>query len=106
MMLRRQILAITAAAAAAIVTGCASSPPTAQELAAKRSGIDAAVDATLSRLYAQSRSAQEMSSKARGVLVFPDVKQAGFIVGGEYGEGALRVGGRTAGFYRTTSGSI
>jgi lipid-binding SYLF domain-containing protein len=45
-------------------------------------------------------------SKARGVLVFPSVIQAGFIVGGQYGEGALRVGGSTVGYYSTVSGSV
>ena len=40
------------------------------------------------------------------MLVFPSVLQAGFIVGGQYGEGALRVGGGTVGYYSTTSGSF
>jgi lipid-binding SYLF domain-containing protein len=40
------------------------------------------------------------------VLVFPSVISAGFWVGGQYGEGALRVGGRTAGYYSTVAGSF
>lgn len=45
-------------------------------------------------------------SKAQGVLVFPNVIQAGFIVGGQHGDGALRAGGSTVGYYSTTSGSF
>ena len=48
----------------------------------------------------------EFLQKAKGVLVFPSVIKAGFIVGGEYGEGALRVGGKTVGYYSTAAGSI
>lgn len=29
-----------------------------------------------------------------------------FIIGGEYGEGALRIGGKTVGYYSTAAGSI
>ena len=45
-------------------------------------------------------------AKSRGVLVFPSVLQVGFIVGGQYGEGALRVGGSSVGYYSTVSGSF
>jgi len=38
--------------------------------------------------------------------VFPSVLQAGFVVGGQYGEGALRVGGESVGYYSTVSGSF
>jgi lipid-binding SYLF domain-containing protein len=36
----------------------------------------------------------------------PNVKKAAFIIGGEYGEGALRIGGKTAGYYNIVSGSF
>jgi lipid-binding SYLF domain-containing protein len=38
--------------------------------------------------------------------VFPSVIAAGFWIGGQYGEGSLRVGGSTIGYYSTTTGSI
>jgi len=44
--------------------------------------------------------------KAKGVLVFPEVIKAGFGIGGEIGEGALRIGGKTADYYSTASASI
>jgi lipid-binding SYLF domain-containing protein len=40
------------------------------------------------------------------VLVFPSVIKVGFVAGGEYGEGALRVGGKSVGYYNTVSGSF
>jgi len=49
---------------------------------------------------------QHFLQQAAGYLVFPRVIKAGVGVGAETGEGALRIGGRTAGYYRTTSGSV
>jgi lipid-binding SYLF domain-containing protein len=72
----------------------------------KRQSIDASVDGTMSRLYTTVQGSRELVSKARGILVFPSVLQVGFVVGGQYGEGALRVGGSTAGYYSTISGSF
>lgn len=72
----------------------------------KRQETNAGVDATLSRMYAQVPGSRELVSRARGILVFPKVLQAGLIVGAEYGEGALRVGGTTQGYYNLVSGSF
>jgi lipid-binding SYLF domain-containing protein len=72
----------------------------------KRQSIDASVDGAMSRLFTSVKGSRELVSKARGVLVFPSVLQAGFIVGGQYGEGSLRVGGGTVGYYSTISGSF
>ncbi|MFL9906701.1 BPSL1445 family SYLF domain-containing lipoprotein [Paraburkholderia sp. RL17-337-BIB-A] len=74
--------------------------------ASKRQSIDASVDGTMSRLFTTVKGSRELVSKARGVLVFPSVLQAGFVVGGQYGEGSLRVGGGTVGYYSTISGSF
>ncbi len=70
------------------------------------SEIQAAVKACLERFAAQVGGGRELLAQAKGVLVMPGVIKAGFILGGEYGEGALRVGGKTAGYYRLASGSI
>ncbi|CAB3765899.1 BPSL1445 family SYLF domain-containing lipoprotein [Paraburkholderia humisilvae] len=72
----------------------------------KRQSIDASVDGTMSRLFSTIGGSQELVSKAQGILVFPSVIQAGFIVGGQYGEGALRVDGKSVGYYSTLSASI
>ena len=78
----------------------------AESNAAKRREIDAKVHGTLSRLYETVKGSRELVSKANGVLVFPSVIKAGFIAGGEYGEGALLVGGKPVGYYSTVSGSF
>ncbi|HDR8922540.1 TPA: twin-arginine translocation pathway signal [Burkholderia vietnamiensis] len=72
----------------------------------KRHTIDAGVDSTLARLYTTAKGSRELVGKARGVLVFPSVIAAGLFVGGQYGEGSLRVAGSTVGYYSTTTGSI
>ena len=74
--------------------------------AAKRHAIDSEVNETLSRLFETVKGSKELVSKANGVLVFPSVIKAGFIAGGEYGKGALRVGGKTVGYYSTAAGSF
>jgi len=94
-------LALAACTTATGTGGDASASP-----AAKRASIDSAVDSALSNLYTQAPGSRELVAKARGVLVFPNVVSAGFIVGGSYGQGALRVGGSTSGYYSTAAGSV
>jgi lipid-binding SYLF domain-containing protein len=67
--------------------------------------IDAGVDAALNRFYAQGANHRELASKAAAVLVFPRVTKAGAGIGGEYGEGALEVHGKTVGYYKVTGAS-
>jgi lipid-binding SYLF domain-containing protein len=74
--------------------------------AGKRDTINAGVDSTLSRLYENVAGSRDLVAKSRGVLVFPSVISAGFWFGGQYGEGALRVNGQTAGYYSTVAGSF
>lgn len=68
--------------------------------------IDVGVDATLDRFFYNIRGARELAHKSVGILVFPSVVKAGFGFGGEYGEGALRVQGRTVDYYNTVSASV
>ena len=89
------------------ITGCSTtSKPPDDTLAQKRQNIDAAVDAALAQLYASDPASRELVAKSRGVVVFPSVVTAGFVVGGSYGTGALRVAGQTAGYYKTAAGSV
>ena len=55
----------------------------------------------LKTLYAKSDTAKKLGEKAKGILVFPGITKGGFMVGGQYGEGALLSGGKTAGYYST-----
>ncbi|MBB5465207.1 lipid-binding SYLF domain-containing protein [Paraburkholderia sp. Clong3] len=102
-------LALTSMAASLALAGCTTtggSGESATTDAAKRQEIDAAVNGALSKLFETVQGSHELVSKAQGVLVFPSVKKAAFIVGGEYGEGALRVGGATVGYYSTAAASF
>ena len=67
--------------------------------------IDVEVKKALSDLYANSETARDFGAVAEGILVFPDVYKAGFLVGGAFGDGALLKNGRTAGYYRTVEAS-
>ena len=109
--MKKTVLALASATALALgsMTGCSTTTTTndaSGRPALKREAIDANVDAALSKLYAQDPSARELVSKARGTLVFPSVVSAGFVVGGSYGQGALRVGGRDVEYYSTAAGSV
>ncbi|WP_459711409.1 BPSL1445 family SYLF domain-containing lipoprotein [Paraburkholderia sp. 2C] len=103
------LMSAIAAAVPALYTGCTTTSSSGESAAtdmAQRQSIDASVDGTLSRLFTSVKGSRELVSKAQGVLVFPNVLQAGFIIGGQHGDGALRIRGGTVGYYSTTSGSL
>ena len=68
--------------------------------------IDVSVEVAIERFYKQVKGAKEFVKASKGMLVMPNVIKGAFIIGGEYGEGALRVGGESVGYYNTISGSI
>jgi lipid-binding SYLF domain-containing protein len=72
---------------------------------ASRSEINQEVTAALKQLYATNPTAKVIGEKAVAVLVFPSITKGGFIVGGQYGVGALRKGGKTVGYFNTVAGS-
>ena len=61
--------------------------------------------AALQKLYAKQRSAKVLGEKAKGILVFPAMVKAGFMFGGQVGEGALWKSGRVAGYYNSVAAS-
>lgn len=73
--------------------------------AASAAKIDREVDQTL-EAFRKIDGAPGFLGIAKGVLVFPKVYKAGIGIGGEYGEGALRVGGRTVDYYSTAAASL
>lgn len=77
-----------------------------QALAATAAEIDQEVGETLQAFRDEVNGADVFLNQAAGYLVFPKVYKVGIGVGAETGEGALRVGGQTVGYFRTTSGSI
>ena len=68
--------------------------------------INIGVKETLKRFRADVPGGGEFLAQAKGVLVFPTVIKAGFGIGGEYGEGALQIGGKTVSYYNTAAASI
>jgi len=74
--------------------------------AASAEEINIGVNGTLKRFAKEITGGDEFLRKATGVLVFPNVLKGGMVVGGEYGEGALRVGGKTVAYYSTAAASI
>ncbi len=92
------IFALSVAAAMILIGAQQAVAATAEEL-----NRDAA--AALDELTSKSPAAKDLAQRAVGILVFPGIYKAGFIVGAQRGEGVLLVNGRPAGYYRTTGGS-
>ena len=67
--------------------------------------IDREVGVALVKLHAAAPAAIELTKVAKGILVFPNVIKAGLVVGGQYGEGALLVEGKTVAYYNTIAAS-
>jgi lipid-binding SYLF domain-containing protein len=74
--------------------------------AATAQAIDTAADKTIEQFKTQVKGGDAFLRGAKGVLVFPEVIQAGIGIGGEYGEGVLRVGGGSVAYYSIKAGSI
>jgi lipid-binding SYLF domain-containing protein len=74
-------------------------------LAASAGVIDRNSTQALSILYATTPGARALGDKAKAILIFPKIIKGGFIVGGQFGDGALRKRGRTIGYYRSIAGS-
>ena len=68
--------------------------------------IDVGVHETLKQFDALNPQHKQILHSAAGELVFPRITKAGAGIGGEYGEGVLRVGGKTVGYYSVSSASI
>lgn len=93
-----RLLSIALLACSMFFTGTAS--------AASAKEINIKVNNTLKQFKQKVGGASEFLNKAEGVLVFPEVIKAGIGIGGEYGEGALRIKGKTVSYYSTASASI
>jgi lipid-binding SYLF domain-containing protein len=75
-----------------------------------RTALDNDIHAAIKHLLDTTPLAKELAKTARGALVFPNIVKAGFLVGVQYGEGALvraKQGGGyyIANYYSITAGS-
>lgn len=92
-------------AAALAVAGLVSTGPVTPAMAATAEELDKAADQALQTLYRINPGAEALSRQAKAILVFPNIVKAGLVVGGAYGEGELREGGKTTGFYNSVTAS-
>src|SRR5262245_18117673 len=74
--------------------------------AASAREIDAGVDAAIEKFEKQVKGGKRFLDCSKGILVFPRVLKGGTGFGGEYGEGALRIGGKTTDYYNMLQGSF
>lgn len=88
---------------AAIVITLALVVSSAPALAGSKAEIDRSVDAALKNLMAATPAAKELAGIAKGILVFPRIVKAGFIVGGQAGEGGLVKNGKIESYYNTVA---
>jgi lipid-binding SYLF domain-containing protein len=75
-------------------------------VAATAKEIDVSVDVALEKFEKDVAGSKQFLATAKGLLVFPNVIKAGIGFGGEYGEGALRISGKTVSYYNTMAGSF
>jgi lipid-binding SYLF domain-containing protein len=75
-------------------------------MAADAREIDVSVNVALEQFRKEVKGAEQFLANSKGYLVFPKVVKAGIGIGGEYGEGALRIGDKTAAYYSTAAASI
>ena len=68
--------------------------------------LDKEVDVAIKKFETDVEGGAKFLSKVKGYLVIPSVIKAGFIIGGEYGTGSLRINGVTKHYYSLTSASV
>jgi len=68
--------------------------------------LDAKADVAVEKFAKTVKGGKAFLDRVEGYLVFPDVYKGGFVVGGEYGEGVLRIKGKTVAYYKMTSASV
>jgi lipid-binding SYLF domain-containing protein len=97
---RRWLLAVPA-----VLLGATALRPTAA-FAASSAQISRDADRALHALYAAQPKARELGQRAKAILIFPKIIKAGLIIGGQGGDGVLRVGSRADGYYNIAAASI
>ena len=96
---RLSMLAFAALTASVVAT------PLSPASAATGAEISRDASAALSALYRSQPSAKALGQKAKGILVFPHMVKAGFMFGGQIGEGALMKNGKTVAYYNSVAAS-
>jgi len=89
----------------ALALGATHSIGAAVATAAGKAEIETSVYSALKALYEKYPTAEMLARNAKGILIFPKIVKGGFIVGGLYGEGALRKDSKTVAYYNTVAAS-
>lgn len=97
---RNTMIASALALATVLSLGLASAAQAASAEDLNRDSFQA-----LNNLRQQNRLADDISRKARAILIFPNIVKAGLVFGGAYGEGTMLKGSRVADYYNSVSGS-
>lgn len=92
-------------AVAVLQSGCVMNSGGQAPLESLAPELNAAATNALQQLYASQPAAKALGSKARAILIFPDILKGGFMVGAETGNGVLRQNGRTTGYYNISAAS-
>ena len=101
--MNRCIRTIATLSIALLVTAILAAPRPA--MAADAAAIDRDAQAALAKLYETTPAAKTLGEKAKAILVFPSILKAGLIIGGQGGNGALIVDGRTVAYYNISAAS-
>lgn len=92
-------------AAAALLAALLVSQGASSSFAASREELERDAAHALKNLYASNPSAKLLGSKAKAILVFPNIVKAGFMFGGQMGDGVLTKNGAVAGYYNSLAAS-
>lgn len=71
-----------------------------------KAALDLSSKEALHQLIASVPAAKALSEKAIAVLVFPSITKAGFMVGGQFGDGVMWKNGKPAAYYNTSGASF
>jgi len=80
-----------------------SSMNTRSALAASAAEINRDANTVLAKLYEKKPEARKLASQAKAILIFPSIYKAGFMFGAQYGDGVLRKGNKSVGYYNTVA---
>jgi lipid-binding SYLF domain-containing protein len=95
----KQLFAASSFATAALLLSAAS-------FGATKAQIDERVHTAMHQFYELNPQHKDLVARAKGVLVFPKITKGGVGVGGQFGEGALRIDGKNVEYYSIGSASV
>lgn len=103
--MRFQLMKTRSIVAIALITIAGNLLFPALSLAASASAIDRDAKAALAKLYKNTSGAKALADKAVAVLIFPSIAKGGFIIAGQFGDGALQRKGKSVAYYRSLAAS-